>query len=163
MQDDILKSIQIYKEQLAQGGIQLAYITLTKYIAELKARFPEQYKTGNISFGYLDYTYFSFFNDYLRDNGLRFGIVLNHVKMQIELWLMGRNAAVQTEYWEIFKDTKWNQDVTEMPTYSILEVCLESNLDFANKEGMTATILNKAIKEAAEIQTYLKNRNMSVR
>ena len=40
MQKDIQKSIEIYKEQLNKGDIQIAYFTLMKYIAELKALFP---------------------------------------------------------------------------------------------------------------------------
>lgn len=31
--------------------------------------------------------------------------------MQFELWLMGQNASIQKEYWEIFKDTNWNKDI----------------------------------------------------
>lgn len=83
MKKDIQKSIEIYKEQLDNGYIQVAYLALTKYVAELKSNFPKKYCTGNISFGYLDYTYFSFFNTFLRDQKLRFGVVLNHRKMQI--------------------------------------------------------------------------------
>ena len=77
------KVLEIYKEQLDNGYIQVAYLALTKYVAELKSNFPKKYCTGNISFGYLDYTYFSFFNTFLRDQKLRFGVVLNHRKMQI--------------------------------------------------------------------------------
>ena len=54
MEHDIQKSLEIYKEQLRYGYIRTAYLILTKYVAELKAKFPTQYKTGNISFGYLD-------------------------------------------------------------------------------------------------------------
>lgn len=157
IEKDISKSIQIYKEQLAHGEIQRAYIVLTKYIAELKAKFPSEYKMGNVSFGYLDYTYFPFFNECLRDKKLRFGIVLNHCKMQIELWLMGQNAPVQAEYWKLLKDTKWNQGVTEMPAYSVLEVCLESNIDFSVKDKMTEIIITKALETASEIESYLMN------
>ncbi|MCI8565134.1 MAG: hypothetical protein HFI39_02265 [Lachnospiraceae bacterium] len=83
MEYDIQKSLDLYKEQLSYGYIRTAYITLTKYVAELKSNFSTQYKTGNISFGYLDYTYFSFFNQYLREQKLRFGVVLNHKKCNL--------------------------------------------------------------------------------
>lgn len=157
MKKNISKSIEIYKNQLAQGDIQLAYITLTKFVAELKAKFPKQYSTGNISFGYLDYTYFSFFNQYLRNHKLRFGVVLNHQRMRFELWLMGQNAPVQKEYWGILKNTDWNKDMKAMPRYSVLEVCLEDNIDFDNKENMTHVILNRAVALAEKIQTFLGN------
>lgn len=157
MDNDISKSLEIYKEQLAKDDIQRAYIALTKYIVELKTKFPLEYKTGNISFGYLDITYFPFFNDYLREHKLKFGIVLNHSKLQIELWLMGRNASVQNEYWTILKKSKWNEGITQMPIYSVLEICLEDNIDFSNKDTMTECILEKAIRYAKEIEIYLKN------
>lgn len=159
MEKDITRCLEIYKNQLAQGDIQRAYTLLTKYVAELKAKFPEQYSTGNISFGYLDYTYFPFFNDYLRNHKLRFGIVLNHEKMRFELWLMGQNAPVQNEYWGILKNTDWNKDVKMMPKYSVLEVCLEDNFDFDNKENMTDKILNSSVSLAENIQKFLENLN----
>lgn len=76
MEEDISTCIEIYKNQLIQGSIRRAYMLLTRYMRELKAKFPEPYLTGNISLGYLDYTYFPFFNSYLRQHKLRFGIVL---------------------------------------------------------------------------------------
>ncbi len=159
MDKDISKCIEIYKNQLAQGDIQHAYITLTKYVAELKAKFPEQYSTGNISFGYLDYTYFPFFNDYLKNHKLRFGIVLNHEKMRFELWLMGQNAHIQEDYWKILKDTEWNKDIEVMPKYSVLEVCIEDNINFDNREIMTDTILNRAVSLAENILMFLEHLN----
>lgn len=70
---------------------------------------------------------------------------------------MGRNASVQNEYWTILKDSKWNEGVTEMPIYSVLEICLEDNIDFSNKDTMTELILDKAKGYAEEIELYLKN------
>lgn len=81
-------------------------MTLIQYVGQLKSKFPKDYKTGNISFGYLDYTYFAFFNQYLRDQKLRFGIVLNHEKLQFELWLMGQNADIQKKILENITENK---------------------------------------------------------
>ncbi|WP_303195338.1 DUF7000 family protein [Thomasclavelia spiroformis] len=156
MKKDIQKSIEIYKEQLDNGYIQVAYLALTKYVAELKSNFPKEYRTGNISFGYLDYTYFSFFNTFLRDQKLRFRVVLNYRKMQIELWLMGQNANIQKKYWEILKKSKWNSDRNKMPRYSVLEVVLENQIDFNNKKRMTENIISQALSLSQEIQQYLK-------
>lgn len=156
MKKDIQKSIEIYKEQLDNGYIQVAYLALTKYVAELKSNFPKEYRTGNISFGYLDYTYFSFFNTFLRDQKLRFRVVLNHRKMQIELWLMGQNANIQKKYWEILKKSKWNSDRNKMLRYSVLEVVLENQIDFNNKKRMTENIITQALSLSQEIQQYLK-------
>jgi hypothetical protein len=158
MKKDINKCIEIYKSQLENESIQIAYITLMRYIAELKATFPNKYKTGNISPGYLDYTYFPFFNDYLRKHKLRFGIVLNHKKMKFELWLMGQNEILQKEYWNILKNTSWNKDKLIRPKYAVLEVSLLDKIDFNNKEKMTTQILGQTISLAKEIQIYLENK-----
>ncbi len=157
MEEDISTCIEIYKNQLIQGSIRRAYMLLTRYMGELKAKFPEPYLTGNISLGYLDYTYFPFFNSYLRQHKLRFGIVLNHLEMRFELWLMGQNASVQEKYWKLLKDTDWNKDKKVMPQYSVLEVCLENDIDFSHKDLMTDKIFNSAISLAERIQDFLKS------
>lgn len=153
-----MKCIEIYKKQLEIGDIQLAYVALTSYIGELRASFPKEYKVGNISFGYLDYTYFPFVNDYLKSGKLRFGIVLNHERMQIELWLMGQNAELQGKYWNLLKNSKWNKNLKEMPKYSVLEVVLEDEINLNNKDEMTQIINENALKFAKEIQKYIEDK-----
>lgn len=157
MRDDIQKSLEIYQEQLNNGYIREAYITLTKYVAEIKANFPKEYTTSNIAFGYLDYTYFYFTNDYLKNKNLKFAMVLNHKKMQMELWLAGRTIKVQEKYWQLMKDTKWNKGIDTMPKYSILEIILETQIDFRDKENMTQNIINRSVSLALEIEEYLKS------
>ena len=156
MKNDIAKCIEIYKNCLAEGNIQRAYIVLMKFVAELKGRFPKEYQTGNVSFGYMDYTYFPFFNKYLREKKLRFGVVLNHEKMQFELWLMGQNADVQKEYWKILKNTIWNSGVKEMPKYSVLEICIEDDINFDKKDEMTVRILDKAVELSIKVEDYMR-------
>jgi len=155
MKENIQESLEIYKKQLEEGHIQIAYISLMKLISKLKSEFPSHYQTGNISPGYLDYTYFPFFNDYLRNHKLRFGIVLNHKNMQFELWLMGQNINIQKKYWNILKNTVWNHN-KEMPKYSIVEVVLENKIDFNSKERMIENIIEQSVLTAIKIQEYLK-------
>lgn len=45
--------------------------------------------------GYLDYTYFYFENDFLKERNLKLAIVLNHQKMCFEIWLIGTTKKVQ--------------------------------------------------------------------
>lgn len=151
---DIQQSLEIYKEQLRCGHIQSAYMALCKYIFRLEAGFPKQYHTGNVSFGYLDYSYFPFYNQYLRDHKLRFGVVLNHKELRFELWLMGQNADVQKKYWEIMKSSVWSS--SEMPKYSVLEAVLEHHIDFEDEETMTENIISRALALASEIQQFLE-------
>lgn len=156
MKVDIQKSLEIYKEQLNNGFIQTAYLTLTKYVAELKRNFPQNYSTSNIGLGYLDYTYFYFTNDYMKNKNLKFALVLNHEKLQFELWLCTRTADLQKQYWNLLKDSKWNKNVEIMPKYSVLEVIIETQIDFTAKEKMTSNIIDHAVSSALEIEKYLQ-------
>ncbi len=156
MESDIQKSLDIYKEQLSYGFIQTAYITLTKYVAELKGKFPKNYSTSNIGFGYLDYTYFYFTNDYVKNKNLKFALVLNHEKMCFELWLCARTIDIQKQYWNLLKDCKWNKHIEVMPKYSILEVIIDTKIDFNAKETMTSNIIDNAISSALEIENCLQ-------
>jgi len=152
--------IAIYKEQLAKGEIQAAYNILLKYIMHLKTyckkTFPENYSFGNISSGRMDFTYFPFFDDYLRKEKLRFGIMLNHCEMRFELWLMGQNAEIQTRYWNLLKQSPWNQHRIDMPKYSVIEMVLVETPDFDNVAALTAEISTKALCFSEEIIGHLK-------
>ncbi|MHC6201989.1 DUF7000 family protein [Breznakiellaceae bacterium SP9] len=152
--------VHIYKEELAKGQIQIIYEFLLKYMMSLKIDFEKdlskQYSFGNISPGYMDFTYFPFFNDYLRNEKLRFGIVLIHKEVRFELWLMGQNAEIQKKYWEILKKSKWNKGRTEMPKYSVLEESLVENPNFSELDTLSKEILEKTIHATDEVIKYIK-------
>ncbi len=161
MEKNIKDCISTYKEQLAIGDIRVAYKFLIKLLLTIKSTFekkyPEKYSYGNIGRGYLDITYFSFFDSYLRENKLRFGIVLNHEKVQFELWLMGQNADIQKKYWSLLENNKWNENQTTMPKYSVLEVVLAKNPDFDNLDDLTQSIIESANVIATEVIQHLKS------
>ena len=152
--------ITAYKKQLAKGEVQIAYNILLKYVMHLKAHcekaFPEGYSFGNVSPGYMDFTYFPFFNEYLRKEKLRFGIVLNHSDMRFELWLMGQNSEIQTRYWNLLKTSFWNQERIHMPKYSILEVILADSPNFDDMDNLTTKVAEKAVCVSEEILNHLK-------
>jgi len=161
LEKSITDYISVYKDQLAIGDICIAYEFLIKYVMKIKSSFEkkyhEKYSCGNIGRGYLDITYFSFFDSYLRENKLRYGIVLNHEKMQFELWLLGQNAKVQKNYWNLLKTSKWNETRTSMPKYSVLEAVLAEKPDFSNLDDLTLKIISGADAMASEITQHIKN------
>jgi len=152
--------ILLYKEQVNTSDIQKTYMFLLKYVMQVKANFEKSfsqvYSCGNVSPGYMDYSYFSFFNDYLRDKKLRFGIVLNHSEMRFELWLMGQNKEIQKKYWDILKTSPWNQGRSTKPQYAELEIVLVENPNFENNGELTVDIINRAVDEANKVIAYLK-------
>ena len=162
---DLNGCISLYKEQLKKGDIQKAYKGLIRYVMSLKSHLSrtlaKRYSFGNVSLGYLDYTYFYCIDSYLREKKLRFCIVLNHEKMQFELWLVGQNSEVQKKYWNILKDTEWNKYQTFMPKYSVLETILIENPDFNNLSLLTKKIEKEIIPITDEIIGYLKRTDAS--
>jgi len=160
MDKNINSCISFYKEQVNKSDIQKTYMFLLKYVMQVKASFEKafskEYLCGYVSPGYMDYSYFSFANEYLRGKRLRFGIVLNHNEMRFELWLMGQNKEIQNRYWDLLKTSTWNEGRTKKPKYAELEIILVDNPDFENIDALTADIINRAVEEANKVMVYLK-------
>ncbi len=160
MDKKLSEYIKAYKTQLEIGDIKVAYEHLVKYVMTIKARFEEalseKYTCGNVSPGYMDFTYFPFFDTFLRSEKLRFGIVLNHKQMRFELWLMGQNSDVQKRYWALLKSSKWNENRPAMPRYSVLEVVLVEVPDFDDLDLLTAEVIKNTVVLAKEITGYIK-------
>lgn len=161
MQGDLNHYVAIYKEQLQKGEILIAYNELVKFVQKLRANFlkslSESYKFTGILHGYLDYTYFYYTNEFLKSKKLKLGLVLNHVEMQFEVWLLGNTKDVQEHYWELLKTSKWNKNKTEMPKYSVLEAVIERNPNFDELELLAKNIEEKVIEFSEEIIQEVKN------
>lgn len=156
---DLNELTSYYRSELSDRKIQSAYSYLIKYVKKLKVDIEKtrpDYSFGNVSQGYMDYTYFPITNKYLKSNLLRFGIVFNHVDVRFELWLMGQNASIQKDYLYKLKTSQWNDSNRELTTYSVLEIILVDNPDFSNIDQLTNTIQKKAFKYIEEICIYIK-------
>jgi len=155
--------VAIYKEQLDKGDILIAYNELVKFVMKLRVgfikRLSKQYSFSGILHGYKDYTYFYYTNDFLKSKKLKLGVVLNHGEMRFEIWLLGNTIAVQKNYWDLLKDSKWNKDKIEMPKYSILEVIIENDPNFDELPLLSQKIENKLIDVSDEIINVIKELN----
>ena len=155
--------VSIYQDQLKKGDILIAYNELVKFVMNLRTEFiktrSDKYSFSGILHGYLDYTYFYYSNDFLKRKKLKFGLVLNHVEMRFEVWLLGSTKPIQQKYWELSRNTKWNKDKTEMPKYSILESIIVEKPDFDNLDKLTKKMEIKMINVSDEILDYLKTLN----
>lgn len=141
------KAIEVYRQSVFEGSlICTTNELLLRFVAKLRSDLPKktaQYRVGNLSPGYMDYTYFAFYDEYLRSQQLRFGIVLNHHQMQFELWLMAQNAERQVFYWEKLKELEWNREKVAMPRYTVLDTVIEANPDFSDLDKLADSILEK--------------------
>lgn len=161
--ENLNKYVAVYKEQLDKGDILVAYNELVKFVMNLRTTFikrlSDKYSFSGILHGYMDYTYFYYSNDFLKTKKLKLGLVLNHLEMRFEVWLLGNTKPIQKKYWELSKNTKWNNNKNEMPEYSIIEAILVENPDFNNLDKLTEQIETKMIKASEEILDYLKTLN----
>ncbi|NRB62602.1 MAG: hypothetical protein HRU40_06170 [Saprospiraceae bacterium] len=152
--------VAIYKAQLNQGDIYIAYTHLVKYVMKLRVhmmkRFVDQFTFTGMLHGYMDYTYFYYTNDFLKSKKLKLGLVLNHREMRFEIWLLGNTQKIQRAYWEILKTSKWNKNRTDIPTYSILEAIIEAEPDFDQLPQLTTKIESQFIQESEDILRVLR-------
>ncbi|MFK7904387.1 MAG: hypothetical protein AB8B69_04640 [Chitinophagales bacterium] len=155
--------VAIYKEQLNKGDILIAYNELVKFVMKLRVdsikRLSDHYSFSGILHGYMDYTYFYYTNEFLKSKKLKLGLVLNHVEMRFEIWLLGNTIAVQKNYWGLLKESKWNKDKIEMPKYSILEVIIENQPDFDELPLLAQNIEKKMIDVSDEIINAINKLN----
>jgi hypothetical protein len=156
-------SLSVYQRQLQTSELASVYQKLIKFVMRVKAQFEKEhgdkYHCGNVAPGYMDFSYFPFYDDYLKSEKLRFGIVLNHKELRFELWLMGQNAEIQQRYWQKLKTAPWNEDRSTMPQYSVLASTLIENPDFDQLPQLSRQIALKAANEAKHIVDYLKRLN----
>jgi hypothetical protein len=157
--------IDIYKEELEKGDIREAYVGLIKYVTKLRStlsnNLSESYSFGSLFQGYMDYTYFYYSNDFLKKRKLKMGLVLNHTKMQFEIWLLGQTIPIQEKYWQYFKATKWNKDRTTRPQYSILETVLIERPNFNDLEKLIKQIEDRLILISDEIMNDIEKSNLT--
>jgi hypothetical protein len=135
-----------YRIQLQKGSIQKAYKGLMDYIMDLKT---------------MDMTYFSINPKSLKDRNLKIALVFIHESIRFEVWLAGANKQVQSEYWEMIKESRWDQYHLVPSTKgadSILEHVLADNPDFSDLDGLTKQIELGTLKFIADVERFLSER-----
>ena len=152
--------VTLYKEQLQQGNIIKAHRELVRFVMQLRTslmtQHSRQYSFSGILHGYIDYTYFYYSNTYLKSQQLKLGLVLNHLEMRFEVWLLGRTKAVQYDYWERLKDSRWNQGIEDMPKYYILSAVMEAQPDFDDLPNLRKQLEGQFLALSEEIIEELK-------
>jgi len=154
-----------YRIQLQKGSIQKAYKGLMDYIMDLKTyfknKYPDYFVSGNLYFGTMDMTYFSINPKSLKDRNLKIALVFIHESIRFEVWLAGANKQVQSEYWEMIKESRWDQYHLVPSTKgadSILEHVLADNPDFSDLDGLTKQIELGTLKFIADVERFLSER-----
>ncbi len=157
--------IDEFKKQLQKGQIQKAYRGLMDYILGLKSylkkKYPDYYVSGNIYYGYMDMTYFSFTPESLKQRKLKIAIVFNFDAFRFEIWLGGYNKQVQNEYWKLFKNSDWNTYHLVSNTKdvdAIIENVLVERPDFSDVDSLTKNIEKATLEFIKDIENFLLKR-----
>jgi len=123
-----------------------------------KKKYPDYHVSGNIYYGYMDMSYFSFFPEMLKIRELKIAIVFIHEKLRFEVWLAAKNKKVQHKYWNLLKENNWNK--YHIPSKiegldSIIEHILVENPDFKDLGKLTNQIESKILTFSKDIETFL--------
>jgi len=151
-----------YKKQLEKGGIQKAYRGLMEYLMGLRTYFAKRYPdfvvSGSIYYGYMDMTYFSFSPESFKQRNLKVAVVFLHERFRFEVWLAGYNKKAQVKYWELIKDSGWDQyHLVPAPedADSIIEHTLVDNPDFGHLDALTEQIERETLKFIGDVELFL--------
>lgn len=163
MEKNLNHYVALYQQQLKQGDILIAYKHLVKFVMKLRVdlmkSLSEQYTFTSILHGYMDYTYFYYTNDFLKAKKLKLGLVLNHLDMRFEIWLLGNTVKTQKMYWDLLKNSKWNENRTEMPKYSIIEAVIDEQPDFDDLTALTHKLEAQLVQTSDAITEALGKLN----
>jgi hypothetical protein len=133
-----------------------------EYIMGLRTHFekayPEVAVPGNVYYGYMDMTYFSVIPKLLKERKLKIAIVFLHGEFRFEAWLSGANRKVQTQYWEIIKESGWDK-YPIVPqgkgVDSIMESVLARDPDFSDLDALTKQIDKATLEFIRDIERFL--------
>jgi hypothetical protein len=156
------KYIDDYKQQMQKGAVSTAYKGLMEYIMSLRTylsnKYPDYYVPSSIYYGYMDMTYFSFSPKSLVQRKLKIGIVFIHASCRFEAWLAGYNKQTQSKYWQLFKESGWN-DYPLVPSTqgvdAIIEYSLVDHPDFSDLDGLTKQIEDATLAFIENIDRFL--------
>ena len=156
------ESMNEYRKQLEKGSIQVAYRGLMDYFNALKRYFARNYPdhsvSGSVYYGYMDMTYFSFFPDTFKRRKLKVAIVFLHEAFRFEVWLVGSNRTVQTQYWKLFIESDWNNYHIATPAKgvdAILDHIVIDTPDFRDLDTLTKQIERGTLTFIEDVENFL--------
>ncbi|KAB1159760.1 AraC family transcriptional regulator [Tenacibaculum aiptasiae] len=140
----------------------LDYYRLISYMKELRIFFNKEYETifklGKIYKESPDYSYFSLTTAELKNQKLKYVIVLNHKTLCFSICLSGQNKEVRKKYWRIFKESDWGKYHLAETIDNSLEIIshvMVEEPNFDKAKYLTQKIEEEAIKFIKELEKIL--------
>lgn len=160
--------MKFYKAQLDEGTIQKAYQSLMNFIMclrnDMAKKYENEYIIGNISKGYMDYTYFPVIPARIKSLKLKFVLYFIHQEMRFAISLSGQNRQIRERYRKLLSGSEFNKyQITHAneDSYSVVQEILVEKPDFNDLFQLKSEIERKAI-EFIEYITELLARNNPV-
>ena len=154
-----------YRKLLAKGAIVKAYRGLMDYFNTLRVYFAQNYPDytvmGNVYYGYMDMTYFAITSQSLKRRKLKIAIVFLHEIFRFEVWLVGNNRAVQSEYWKLFTTSKWTKYHIAMPgpgVDAILDHIIVDAPNFRDLDALTKQIDRGTLDFIENVENFLSSK-----
>lgn len=155
-------SIAEYKRQLEKGDIKKAYVGLMEYLLNLKIhlknKYPDYHVSGNLYYGYMEMSYFSFVPQSLKRRKLKVAIVLIHETCSFEIWLAGYNKNIQKEFWILISESSWNKYYIPYEIEGIdyiMNHVLDDNPDFDKPDVLTRQLEKGIMQFIKDVEDFL--------
>jgi hypothetical protein len=154
--------IEEYINHMQEGAVKKAYRGLMEYMLALRMhfakRFPQHYVSGSLYQGYMDMTYFSLTPPAFKQLGLKIALVLIHEDCRFEVWLAASNKAIQTQYWDWFKQSGYSAYRLVASPHgadAILMHVLAGQPDFSDLDALTQQLEKGVMAFTQDIERCL--------
>ena len=138
-----------YRTLLQSTDLQRAYqefIRWFRYLrSQLERQMPDFRFQNGISENAMDYAYFSFSSQVLKEKNLKLVVVFVHKSFQLEVWLSGVNRTAQCRWAEQWRACPPPMELTQEPNHTDFVVRLPVKTELSDGEKTVA-----AVKEAAD-------------
>ena len=142
--------LKTYRTLLETTDLQRAYqefIRLFRYLrGELERQLTDCRFQSGISENAMDYAYFSFTNQTLRECGLKLAVAFVYKDFQLEVWLSGVNRDAQRRWASQLKNCPRPVEAAADPAHTDYLLRLPVQADLSDGDAVVA-----AIKKAVEI------------
>lgn len=86
-----------YAEIRNNTGLAREYAKVVNYLENIRKEVSQTFQVGRLMHVGLDYSYFSFIDDELKQKGLKYLIYYDHETSKLELYLSGRNRRINDQ------------------------------------------------------------------
>jgi hypothetical protein len=152
--------LMTYKKLLQTTELEKSYqefLRLFRFLrVELEKELRDYRFQGNIVENGMDYSYFQFTNDTLKQKGLKIAVTFVHRDFQFEVWLSGFNRKVQCNYYELLKNAQQPFLLTSDPNRSdyILRIPLDQTLDLSDGKRVLSEIKHASLRLLGYMENF---------